>query len=192
MKSSLQKSVYNFSFSESTPKKISSDWYCETRDVFQSRLERMTTEIIRLGVSEERVYLFSAIAGEIGNNSFDHNAGNWKDLPGVVFAYERNTEGKFCLCISDRGRGILETLRRVDKSLSFDRDALEVAFTKKISGRAPENRGNGLKFVKSVVEEMHISLDFFSGNAWLFLSDTTMRIEERKERVFGCIALIYE
>lgn len=192
MKSSLQKSIYNFSLFGSIPENISLDWYCKTRDVFQSRLERMTMEIIRMGVSEERSYLFSAVAGEIGNNSFDHNAGNWRDLPGVVFAYERNTEGKLCLCISDRGRGVLETLRRVDEDLSSDRDALEIAFTKKISGRAPENRGNGLKFVKSVVEEMHISLDFFSGNAHLSLNDTTMRIEERKENIFGCVALIYE
>ncbi|QQS61680.1 MAG: hypothetical protein IPN70_01990 [Candidatus Moraniibacteriota bacterium] len=192
MKFSLQKSIDEFSRSECIPKDISPDWHCETRDVFQARLERMSGELIRLGVPEERAYLFSALAGEIGNNSFDHNAGNWKDVPGVLFGYEKDTEGKVSLFLSDRGRGVLETLHKVDATLLLDRDALEVAFTKKISGRAPENRGNGLKFVKNVVEEMDIFLDFFSGNAHLYLCKGEMRILENKEKICGCLAFIYE
>ncbi len=51
------------------------------------------------------------------------------------------------IIIADRGRGIMETLKKVKPGLANDMDALTVVFTERISGRAPEARGNGLKFV---------------------------------------------
>jgi len=50
-------------------------YYCKTRDVFQARLETFQSELLK---DKNNTYasLISAIAGEIGNNSFDHNLGN--------------------------------------------------------------------------------------------------------------------
>ena len=37
-------------------------------------------------------------------------------------------------------------------------------FTKVISGRAPEKRGNGLKFVESIVRKYHLKVYFYSND----------------------------
>ena len=57
------------------------DTYCQTRDVFQARLEKLQS-VLKDKVSLSAISLLSAVAGEIGNNSFDHNLGNWRDIPG--------------------------------------------------------------------------------------------------------------
>ncbi len=82
--------------------------------------------------------LLVSVAGEIGNNSFDHNLGLWPDTPGVFFGYDLN---KKQIVLADRGVGVLKTLKRVRPGLARDADALEVAFTEVISGRAPERQG---------------------------------------------------
>lgn len=167
---------------------IPADWHCETRDVFQARLGRMTGELIRSGVDEAKAYILSAIAGEIGNNSFDHNLGNWPDVPGVWFSFEVFPDGKMKIVLADRGNGVLQTLHRVKQELATDAAALRTAFTEKLSGRAPENRGNGLKFVRSMVSANGLRLTFSSGNA-------TMTIEEDMKvsssaKISGCLAIL--
>ncbi len=167
---------------ENTPD-IPADWHCKTRDVFQTRLERMTGELMRRGIDEMRAYVISAVAGEIGNNSFDHNIGNWRDVVGVWFSFDIFADGKVKVILADRGRGVLETLRRVKTSLGTDAEALETAFTEKLSGRAPENRGNGLKFVRSMVNTHGLRLTFASGNATMML-EAGMKIFS-SENVYG-------
>jgi DNA-binding transcriptional MerR regulator len=51
-------------------------FYCQDSSIFQSRLERMQQEL-----NNENVSLLTAITGGIGNNSFDHNIGNWPKVP---------------------------------------------------------------------------------------------------------------
>jgi hypothetical protein len=46
-----------------------------------------------------------------------------------------------------------------------DIDALGVAMNEQVSGRSPEQRGNGLKFVKDVAIENHIGVTLQSGTA---------------------------
>jgi len=66
--------------------------------------------------------------------------------------------------IADRGQGVLASLRRVLPGLQRDQYALDTAFSKIISGRSPEKRGNGLKFVREVVNGCtHRGLVFLSG-----------------------------
>lgn len=166
----------------------SRDFYCGTRDVFQARLDRMVRDMIVAGIAEEKVYLLSAVCGEVGNNSFDHNTGNWPGDPGVFFGYEKDGE-ELVIVLADKGLGILKTLSRVRPELQEDADALQMAFTEKISGRAPENRGNGLKFVRQVVSDTGIQLDFSSGNAVAHLNGG-MNIELSGENIGGCFAVI--
>ena len=175
----------------STPENVDvrSEWYCESRDVFQSRLDRMMNDILkRQRVPEGKLYIVSAIAGEIGNNSFDHNLGNWADIVGVFFGYV--VEGDVLkIVLADRGRGVLTTLRGVRPDLEKDTDALRVAFTERISGRAPENRGNGLKFVRENLQEENMHLIFFSGSARADLNEA-MEIHDIDETVSGCLAIL--
>lgn len=171
------------------PQDPNQDFFCQNSAVFQSRLGRMETALSKI-LSISKIYsLLVAIAGEIGNNSFDHNLGNWPDILGILFAYD---PAKKIIVLADRGQGILKTLKRVKPSLKNDEEALRLAFTEKISGRAPENRGNGLKFVRKVISEYPFNLTFYSGTAKLEIKAGNNEIftSETTEKFHGCIAQI--
>lgn len=162
--------------------------YCQTRDIFQVRLETFKTKFSKI-VPVETVALITAITGEIGNNSFDHNLGNWPDVPGIFFSYNFR-DGKVVL--ADRGQGVLTTLKRVRPELTGSSEAIKVAFTETISGRYPETRGNGLKFVKSIIVGNPFTLYFQTGDAALFLkkNDDKLLIQSADKSMKGCFAVI--
>ena len=164
------------------------EFYCPNSGVFQVRLIRMEKELLETRKDLSWASLIVSAVGEIGNNSFDHNLGNWRDIPGVFYGYDLR---KKQVVLADRGQGVLATLRRVKSELATDRDALHTAFTEVISGRAPEARGNGLKLVRLIVERYPLSIDFSSGNALATLRhDKKMRISLQKQSMEGCIACI--
>ncbi len=170
---------------------IPSKYFCENSAVFQARLQKMQNELAIIKNEEiEKIFpLVVAVAGEIGNNSFDHNLGQWPDIAGIFFGYDIN---KRQIILADRGQGILQTLKRIRPNLIDDKEALKMAFTEIVSGREPEERGNGLKFVRNVVTKNSIGLSFQSGNAQLELkrdsSDLNLKLAQNYYR--GCIALI--
>jgi len=180
--------------------KIAHDWtidglelptifYCGNSAVFQTRLIKMQDALVRSGLSENMLPLVVSVAGEIGNNSFDHNLGKWPDTPGVFFGYDAQ---KRQVVLADRGLGILSTLSRVRPDLKNHIDALRVAFTEVVSGRAPEERGNGLKFVRRVVAQNPVSLFFRSGDAELRLKkdNDELFITRSQINTRGCFAVI--
>jgi len=163
-------------------------YYCKTRDVFQARLEHFQSELLK-DSNDVSPSLISAIAGEIGNNSFDHNLGNWPDILGIYFSYSL-AEKKIIL--ADRGLGILFTLKKVKPDLKSHKDALRVAFTETVSGRAPESRGNGLKFVRNIVTQNPMKLTFQTGDAFLELQQgkQDFEVEISARFVRGCLAVL--
>ncbi len=166
-----------------------SNSYCQDSSIFQARLIKLGNELSKLKRLGKTFPLISAIVGEIGNNSFDHNLGNWPDVPGIFFSYDLK-KGKIVL--ADRGQGVLETLKKVKPKLKNHQDALYTAFTEIISGRAPEHRGNGLKFVKDVVINNEINLLFQTGNARLKIqkNDSDVKVKKTSTNFRGCLALI--
>lgn len=142
--------------------KLSSNHYCATQDIFKARLDKMAFELDHNPGAKSLAPLIVAITGEIGNNSFDHNFGNWPDVPGVFFTYDIN---KRIIILADRGVGIRKTLLRVRPDLKDDIMALTVAFTERVSGRFPEQRGNGLKFVNNIATKNSIGISLQSGTA---------------------------
>lgn len=162
--------------------------YCRTRDVFQARLEAFQSKLTSTA-SVDASSLITAVAGEIGNNSFDHNLGNWPDIPGIFFSYSMRNR---TVVLADRGLGILSTLQRVRPQLTNSEDALKVAFTETLSGRYPETRGNGLKFVRSVIIRNPFTLYFQTGDASLFLkeSDKDIMVKKTDTSIRGCLAII--
>lgn len=123
---------------------------CPARDIFQARLDSMYRAMLVAGKNANETSLLTAAVGEIGNNCFDHNLGKWGDVAGCWFHYTH--EGSISWVVTaDRGQGILASLQQVEPALDSHQAALETAFHKQISGRAPEQRGNGLKFVRSVI-----------------------------------------
>ena len=168
---------------------IPSEFYCSDSATFQARLFKMQDLLIVSRRAEKIVPLIVSVAGEIGNNSYDHNLGNWSDLPGVFFAYDIR---KGIIVLADRGQGILKTLSRVRPSLVSHKEALRVAFTETISGRAPEDRGKGLKFVRKTISRTPIDLFFQSGDAELRIKGNSFNLDigQSKEKIQGCLAFI--
>ncbi len=168
---------------------IPDEFYCPNSAVFQSRLMSMQNALAEMKVLDKNFPLIVAIVGEIGDNSFAHNIGNWSDVPGIFFAYDPVQKQ---VVLADRGRGVLHTLRRVRPELTNDEDALRVAFTEVVSGRAPEARGNGLKFVRSQVAKHDYRLHFQSGNTTIEIGDgnNALTMSNTEENIRGCFALL--
>ena len=163
-------------------------YYCKTRYIFQARLEKLQS-VLKNALPGDTNALLTAVVGEIGNNSYDHNSGNWRDVMGIFFAYSL---AERIIILADRGLGILKTLKRVKPDLLNHKEALVVAFTQSISGRYPENRGNGLKFVRQVVTQNDFSLFFQTGDALLRLKkgDDKIEADTINPSVNGCLAVI--
>ncbi len=155
------------------------DFFCVSRDIFQARLD---TYIIKTNK-----YLESAIIGEIGNNTFDHN---WKFAENEMRGAYLNLsfENKYVV-LADFGSGIKETLSSVIR-LSSDLEAVETGFTKQISGRKPEQRGNGLKFVANTIIEKNWSLFFQTGNGSCFIRNGKIEFVQTEDYYSGCLAII--
>jgi len=167
---------------------ISSGFYCEYSITFQTRLLKMQEDLMASKKYDKILSLIVAIIGEIGNNSYDHNLGNWPDISGIFFGYDLN---KNTFVLADRGLGIFKTLKQVRSSLTSHQEALQVAFTEIISGRAPENRGNGLKFVRKVVQKNNLDLFFQSGDAEAVIHDgQELSINKSETNIQGCLVKI--
>jgi len=166
-----------------------SRFYCSTSSIFNARLTKMEYELMQKPGFEKLYSLIVLITGEIGDNSFAHNIGKWPDTAGIFFGY--NLE-KRIIVLTDRGLGILETLRQVRPELSSHVNAVQVAFTEFISGRAPEKRGNGLKLVREVVIDQPIDLFYTTGDAEVRMkgSDKVFRVTRGQRIVRGCLAKI--
>jgi sensor histidine kinase regulating citrate/malate metabolism len=189
MQSELEKVAHGWIISQPDKLDNREDYYCQTRDNFQARLDKMMRDpAISSKIGENELYILSAITGEIGSNSFDHNLGNWPNIPGIFFSYEFSGD-QLVIVLADRGRGVLKTLKRVRPEIPNDRVALEIAFTEKLSGRAPENRGNGLKFVREEVKTQGTHLVFSSGKAVATLNQS-LEVKDSEENIQGTQAII--
>ncbi len=137
------------------------------RDVAQARISKFQILFTKKGWSEDNSALFTAILGELANNCFDHNLGQWRDIPGCWLDCAMSAE-RVTGIVADRGQGILGSLKQVRPMLKNHQEALHLAFTEQLSGRAPENRGNGLKFVMKSLRQLPCAHFLFqSGDAKL-------------------------
>jgi len=166
-----------------------SNFYCMDASIFQARLGRLKNDLSRIKKLKEIYFLIVAVTGEIGDNSFAHNLGNWPDVKGIFFAYDLN---KNKIALADRGQGILKTLKKVKPELSNHLDALRTGFTEIISGRSPESRGNGLKYTREIIINNDIDLFFQTGDAELKIKkgDSDLDIKKSLINFHGCLALI--
>jgi len=83
--------------------------------------------------------------------------------------------------LADRGQGILTTLKRVRPWLVNSNEAIRVAFTEMVSGRYPETRGNGLKFVRSIIIKNPFTLYFQTENSRLYLKENSVGLDIQQD-----------
>lgn len=171
------------------PNTLPGDYYCAGRDEFGARVDNLSADLrANAKMDDGDIYMVAAVVGEIGNNSFDHNIGNWPDVPGVFFGWSIG-DSSVQIILADRGQGVMATLKKIKPEISSHKEALKTAFFERISGRAPENRGNGLKFVREGVKAMKIHLTFISGDARAELNQD-FKISAAEQNIRGCLAII--
>ncbi len=169
--------------------------YCQTRDIVQAKVESVRTNLLQYGWDESTSSLVAAVLGELTSNAFDHNLGQWPDVPGCWFETTVEQQ-KFMAVIADRGQGVRSSLKRIRPGIN-DSEALRIAFTEHVTGRAPEKRGNGLKFVMNALREFpKANLTFQSGDATLSFqgqvntTDTAFKIISGQSSIHGVAARI--
>ena len=69
-------------------------------------------------------------------------------------------------------------------------EAVETAFTKRISGRSPEQRGNGLKFVSEKIQDNNWHLYFQSGSGSCSIDRHGINFFEKMPSITGCLAIL--
>lgn len=164
---------------EKASKENNNDLFSKTRDIFQARLD--------IYISRTSKYLESAIIGELGNNTFDHNLDyDGNHLRGAYFSY--NESGDFVV-LADFGEGVRKTISRV-KDVNDDLEALKLVFTEHISSRSLENRGNGLKFVSNSIIEQGWQLFFQSGSAVCSIDKKGMTFYNSDIDIIGCLVIL--
>ena len=168
-------------------KYLEDEYSCPTRDIFQARLAGFLEELRKKLDDDNRAFLLTAIVGEIGNNSFDHNLGKWLDTPGICFDWEPNNN---LIILADRGQGILATIKNARPETNNDQEALNTAFTETLSGRASERRGNGLKFVRQVTQANNIEISFYSGNALCFINNNEFTVKLATKNTPGTLTIV--
>jgi len=151
-----------------------------TRDIFSARLQSFILETER--------YLEAAIIGEIGNNTFDHNFGFDAIYPKGVY-WDALYKQKYTV-LADYGKGIRQSLSLVLPSIDSDIEAMEIAFTKRISGRSPEQRGNGLKFVSEVIQQNNWHLYYKSGFGSCMIDKNNIQFHKDANSLPGVLAII--
>jgi len=156
---------------------IMPECYCATRDIFVARLSRLEAATTPL---------FTAVVAEVAHNSFDHNFANWKDIPGILYYHGVSEK---TVIIADRGLGIRATLSPIKKDIKDDLSAVKTAITEVISGRAPERRGNGLKFVSNAVKN-NWYLYLQSGNGAVEIKNAEIKFLTADSFVNGCFTML--
>ena len=160
--------------------KKNNEFFSKTRDIFTARLQSY--------ILETKKYLEAAIIGEIGNNTFDHNFIFLDNHPRGVYC-DLSYKQKY-IVLADYGKGVRQSLLSVMPSIGSDLEAVEIAFTKRISGRSPEQRGNGLKFVSETIQENKWHLFFQSGSGSCSIDDSGIKFFEKDCYLQGCLAVL--
>lgn len=156
------------------------DYFSSSRDIFNARLQ--------VYVAETEKWLESAVIGEIGNNTFDHNFQFLPDTPRGVYFNPMYKDSYVVL--SDYGMGLTNSLRKVRPQLVSDLESIKLAFLERVSGRYPEQRGNGLKFVLESVRQNNWILYFRSGSGVCNADGTNVFFSEESTIVPGCLAIL--
>ena len=144
------KALINFFLTAQIPK-MEGCFYSSNRGEANARLATLFNFASKSGLNANQASIVVASVGEITNNCFDHNSGFWMDAPGCVMSLSKS-QNQITIGVADRGRGIIASLKEVMPAESDANTIMRAAFEKVISGRAPERRGNGLKFVRRNVE----------------------------------------
>lgn len=122
---------------------------CNRRDEFDVRLGRFLNLFEKFGLHKDDARRATALIGELGNNVFDHNSGNWPtNIPGCVIAVRNYlTQRRLEVVVGDPGIGFLGSLKAAFPEIKTDVEAVKKGLAG-YTGRVGERRGNGLRLIQ--------------------------------------------
>ncbi len=163
--------------------------HCRYVDELTGRLGRFEKMFKNFGLNDEDTKRAVVIVGELGNNVFDHNLGNWPtNFSGAIIVGQNYpSEKRIEFIVGDAGVGFLGSLRNAFPDLSGDIEAIKKGLGG-YTGRIGENRGNGLKTIQRwTIKNFHGILAIHSG-AGLVQVDENGAEEQEVPKILGTLA----
>lgn len=154
--------------------------HCRYADEFNARLGQFERMFRNFGLNDEDAKRALVIFGELGNNVFDHNLGNWPtNFSGSIVVAQNYPEEKRIECvIADAGVGFFGSLRAAFPDLHSDLEAIQKGL-EGYTGRIGETRGNGLKTIQNwTIKNFHGILNIHSGKGLVQVDENGIQIKE--------------
>ena len=123
--------------------------HCVFRDELNARLGKINRMFSSFGLKEAEASMATSLVGELGNNVFDHNDGQWPtSVRGAIILAQMNPlKGRIEVIVADPGIGFRRSLAALDPSVTNDAEAIKLGLSG-VTGRIGERRGQGLRIVQ--------------------------------------------
>jgi hypothetical protein len=141
------------------------------------------------GLNENDAQRATALVGELGNNVFDHNLGNWPTkVSGCIITAQRYPNTKSIeIAVGDPGVGFYGSLKAAFPNVRNDIEAIKLGLAGN-TGRIGEIRGNGLKLIQQwTLQNFSGKVMIHSGNGLVIVAKAGMK-EYSVNKILGTIA----
>lgn len=159
------------------------------RDEFNAKLSRFLSMFKNFGLSQDDSSKATALVGELGNNVFDHNSGNWPtDVVGCIIAAQHYPDLRTIeVTVGDPGVGFYGSLKAAFPELRNDLEAIKKGLAGN-TGRIGEVRGNGLKLIQQwTIQDFSGKVMIHSGEGLVTVDRNEMK-EYTVNRILGTLA----
>ncbi len=163
--------------------------HCYYRDEFNARLGHFITMFKNFGLNENDSQRATALVGELGNNVFDHNLGNWPtNISGCIIAAQNYPSIKTIeIAVGDPGVGFYGSLKTAFPDINNDIEAIKLGLAGN-TGRIGEIRGNGLRLIQQwTLQNFSGKVMIHSGNGLVVVDKVGIR-EHIVNKILGTIA----
>lgn len=163
--------------------------HCYFRDEFNARLPRFISIFENFGLTLEESQRATAVVGELGNNVFDHNLGNWptNNSGCIITAQNYPSYRRIEIAVGDPGVGFYGSLKAAFPNIKNDVEAIKTGLDGK-TGRIGEERGNGLRIIQDwTINNFSGKVAIHSGNGLVIVSKDGMK-EYTVNRTLGTVA----
>jgi len=162
--------------------------HCVFRDELDARLSKIQRIFAHLGLNEVERSMATSLVGELGNNVFDHNDGQWPtSVRGAIILAQMNPKKRRVeVVVADPGIGFSGSLKALNPNIASDVEAIKLGLTG-ATGRIGEPRGQGLQIVQNwTIEKFAGIVRIHSGNGLV----TVDANGQRAENVFPIIGTL--
>lgn len=152
-------------------------FYSSKQD-FYGEYEEIFSEFIKIGFSKNNAALITSSIGEIIDNAFYHNLGQWNSEfgPLVVFIAQHIPDKKnINISVCDFGVGFLSTLAENYPFLKTEGEAIAVALKANTTGRINKAGGNGLVYLQKNI------FNGFAGNIMIRSKNVLVAVDKKEQ-----------